>query len=359
MEVTTYHGKKNLMGTTAPQKITAVQVNVGDLIARAKKGPFKKVTNLSNGESAVWITFEEAGRIRPSFTTALWRMPAETETEAPAAAEKAPKAKAPKATPAGFEWPKAAAEVLLDYLSAEVSGDQDAPNHDRPFIDPNGVLRVHSDHWRGWLTDQGLSPSKGEAAAPLRDAGLGVRSFPLPGQNGKARGFYTGPAPKGTEDLPRRARATRAAAAPRNAFARVPENQRSYLARLVIEADEGEMRDEVLAALIGAAPATPAETPAPAASKATGPFSGASVLAGAREAAREDGVTRVPASELKVGDVIGTTRSDTRQTIESGQGTKIAKLTSSPEGRFQARDARGKIIRSLAPATMVWRGQDA
>ena len=87
----------------------------------------------------------------------------------------------------GYEWPKPAAKVLLDYLKAEVTDAADAPNRAKPFINANGVLHMHSTDWREWLTANGMPMTKAEAAAPLRDAGLKVRAFPLPGEGSLAR----------------------------------------------------------------------------------------------------------------------------------------------------------------------------
>ena len=86
-------------------------------------------------------------------------------------------------------------------------------------------------------------------------------------------------------------------------------------------------------------------------------------------------ISRAPASALEVGDVIGTTRSNTRKAIEAaiaaggaqdrgadgysrGNGiAAIAKITDGPGGRIQARDGAGKMIRSMEPDVEVWRAR--
>jgi hypothetical protein len=92
------------------RKIVASEVKFGDLIATAKKGPYREVRMVSPGQTAVRFTFLEGARIRPQLTTELWiSEPAQAEAPAveaetkPAAkktaAKKAPAAKkaAPKA----------------------------------------------------------------------------------------------------------------------------------------------------------------------------------------------------------------------------------------------------------------------
>lgn len=66
------------------------------------------------------------------------------------------------------------------------------------------------------------------------------------------------------------------------------------------------------------------------------------------------GTERVAASTLKVGDTIGTTRSDSRKALDAGEGTTIAAITASNDGRVQARREDGKMIRSMEPETQVW-----
>jgi hypothetical protein len=150
------------------------------------------------------------------------------------------------ATPAAFEWPKKPAAVLLHYLKANVSADADAPNQARPFINANGVVHLHSSHWREWLAGEGMEPTKAQAAAPLRDAGLAVRAYPLPGE-GRSLGFYTGPAPKGTDKLPRRVVVrTRA---PRNPLAKLDEAQRAEVAAALEARPASEVRDGLIALL--------------------------------------------------------------------------------------------------------------
>jgi hypothetical protein len=168
---------------------------------------------------------EQAAATNPTegadMATATQTKPAAKRTRKPAAkpAAKAtpkakPQAKKAPATPVAFEWPQAPGKLLNAYLTARVTADEDGPARKQPFIGENGVLRVHSSDWVAWLGAQGIHPGKSVAAAPLRDAGLGVRSFPIPGES-FAYGFYTGPAPKGTEKLPRRKGAARAPRATR------------------------------------------------------------------------------------------------------------------------------------------------
>ena len=155
--------------------------------------------------------------------------------------------------PAGFDWPRAPKAILLDYLKSEVTDAQDAPNRAKPFINENGIVHLHSTDWRRWLTEQGLNPTKAEAAKPLRDAGLSVKAFPLPGE-GRALGFYIGKAPAGTKSLPvrkavRRPRASRP-------FARFTDEQREVIGRGLqayeFDADDAalaQVRDDLLAKL--------------------------------------------------------------------------------------------------------------
>jgi hypothetical protein len=184
-------------------------------------------------------------------TTEVWRARAVEAGETPEPAKDKPARKAAdKPAAPEFAWPTDPAKLLVEYLKARVTGAADSPNRAQPFINANGVLRMHSTDWIAWLAEQGIEPGKGKAAEPLRDAGLGVRTFPLPGED-RALGFYTGPAPKGTEKLPRYAPA-RAARAPRNPFAALSEPQRSELAQAMVERPEGELRDELLALLVAA-----------------------------------------------------------------------------------------------------------
>lgn len=127
----------------------------------------------------------------------------------------------PAAESAGFEWPKPFAELLLEYLRERISTDADAPAKGLPHITESGILRVRGEDWREWLAAQEIAAPKAVAAAAMRD-GLGImKALPIAGE-GRAMGFYQGPAPAGTEDLPRRA-GGRSAGAPKrssNPFAR-------------------------------------------------------------------------------------------------------------------------------------------
>lgn len=116
-----------------------------------------------------------------------------------------------KTKAAPFEWPKRPSEVLLDYLRENVTAEPDTPFTGLPYINEKGTLHVNGKHWRAWLKKQKLTPSPGEAGAPLRDAKLIGRAVPVPGTK-KSAGFYVGAAPTGTKSLPRRKRASKAAA---------------------------------------------------------------------------------------------------------------------------------------------------
>jgi hypothetical protein len=49
-----------------------------------------------------------------------------------------------------FQWPEDPQALLLRYLDAETSADEDAPKRRKPFVSQNrsAVLRVHSRHRR-------------------------------------------------------------------------------------------------------------------------------------------------------------------------------------------------------------------
>lgn len=59
---------------TSVERITAADVKVGDHIATTKADTFREVTDLSPGERSVYITLNRNGRIRPRYTTKLWRL---------------------------------------------------------------------------------------------------------------------------------------------------------------------------------------------------------------------------------------------------------------------------------------------
>lgn len=170
----------------------------------------------------------------------------------------------PASSTAEFTWPKRQAELLLDYLQAEVTGDADAPNKGAPFIDKKGILRFHGRHWREWLAKEGMHPTVRQAGEPPRNAGMKMRPFALPG--GGSGGFYTGPAPKGTASLPRRvveraARGTGSSAArkPANPFSKFSTVQIAYLRTVIAKGRKGEIRDGLLAAM----PEAPQDAPPP------------------------------------------------------------------------------------------------
>src|ERR1700733_7679122 len=198
------------------------------------------------------------------------RVRAEPDPDPPAAEAKPkrtrktkPAPEAPKPEPVeegrnAFQWPKSAASVLLDYLSARVSAEFDPEHPARPYINSNGKLFVHSTDWRDWLLENGLAPSKSEAAKPLRDNVGVVRATPLPGMD-KALGFYQGPALPGTEGLPRReSRAASGPRAPRNPLSALNDEQRVVVTKALMMLKPGrtaegkrlaDVRDELLALL--------------------------------------------------------------------------------------------------------------
>jgi hypothetical protein len=142
----------------------------------------------------------------------------------------------------GYAWPKPPSEVLLDYLKAEVTDAHDAPNRAKPFVNANGKLHMHSSDWLQWLVANGMPTNKREAAVPLREAGLKVRAFPLPGEN-RALGFYIGDAPTGTERLPRRVpqRATRT---PRTPFSKLTVAQRELVRDALVGMPNAKLKGE-------------------------------------------------------------------------------------------------------------------
>jgi hypothetical protein len=239
------------MARITAQKATAADVEIGDVIASSKKavesGKGRQVVTID--EAQVTRRFmDENGRTisRPRKSTELWRAGEAAEDEL------APPKASTNSKPS-FEWPKAPAEVLVDYLKAEVTDAQDAPNRAKPFINEKGVVHLHSSDWRHWLAEQGLEPTKAQAAEPLRAAGLKVRAVPLPGED-RALGFYIGKAPSGAGKLPRR----KAARRPRQArpFGRPNAEQVEVLGRALTalefaddEAELAKVRDELLATL--------------------------------------------------------------------------------------------------------------
>ncbi len=203
----------------------------------------------------------------------------------------------PTTTDTTYTWPTPTKQLLATYLKERTSAAADAPHQGLPFITEAGVLRVKPSDWLAWLEGQGIAAPKRAALQALKDAGLVQRVYPLPKHpdhpEAKSFGLYTGKATPAMSTLPRRQ---------------------------------------------GAAPKV-------AAAKAAKPEAGSG------------GVARVEASTLQVGDVIGTTRTDSRKTIESGTGTTIVRITQGGGARVQARDEHGKVIRSFAPDTKVWRGR--
>jgi hypothetical protein len=179
----------------------------------------------------------EAAPAKKKSTTKKGQKKVATTTEAPESTNE-------------FTWPKPAGEVLLSYLTENVSDAAEAPNQGLPFITADGTLRIRSEHWREWLVAQGIAPSKMEATKPIRELGFAMKPYALPGE-GRSHGFYTGPAPEGTESLARRA----GGRGPRTArpFGTLTDTQRQALTEALTGAKlKGELadaRDELLAQL--------------------------------------------------------------------------------------------------------------
>lgn len=206
-------------------------------------------------------------------------------------------------TPEVTETPevKVSSSSLVDYLKDRVSSDLDAPHQGLPYITEDNVLRVRPTDWMDWLGSKDLTVPKRQALGVLKDAGLVQKSTTLPAveghPKGKAQGLYTGPAPRGTASLPRYSPPARTAKAK----------------------------------------VTTTET--------------------TTEDTTGQDISQVEAVGLQVGDIIGTTRTNSRKTIAEGSGKTVASITVSNDGRVQARDDQGKMIRSCEPTTKVWRGR--
>jgi hypothetical protein len=202
-------------------------------------------------------------------------------------------------TPEVTETPevKVSSSSLVDYLKDRVSSDLDTPHRGLPYITEDNVLRVRPTDWIEWLRTRQTPAPKRVALAVLKDAGLVQKSTTLPAveghPKGKAQGLYTGPAPRGTASLPRYSPPARTAKAK------------------VTTTEEVTGQD----------------------------------------------ISQVEAIGLQVGDIIGTTRTNSRKAIAEGSGKTVASITVSNDGRVQARDDQGKVIRSCEPTTKVWRGR--
>jgi hypothetical protein len=222
-------------------------------------------------------------------------------------------------------------KALVAYLAEYVSAEADAPHRGLPFIDAKDNVRVKPDHFEQWFLASGLFdgvPSKrARVRALLKDAGLVQKVYPLsahplhPELRGKSFGLYTGPVPAGAKKLPHRI-VERKAPVAKSEKARVAEISGAMAEDAVTDPTRG--------------PAAPA-------------------------------IERAAASSVRVGDVVGTTRSDTRAAVtaaegvtgattrERGNGTAVvAAITEGPGGRVQLRDAESKMIRSCDPDTQVW-----
>lgn len=106
-------------------------------------------------------------------------------------------------------------EILVTFLIDRCSDEHTAPNQGRPFINENGRVFLHTEWFMAWILDEyNLVPPKSAVSRLFRDHDLWPRTFPFPGET-YARGLYQGAAPKGTENIPRRGKATRAPAAPK------------------------------------------------------------------------------------------------------------------------------------------------
>jgi hypothetical protein len=258
--------------TTNVEQVPASDLVVGDFIGTNRANSRKvlldagtriaSITTDKDSGTRVQARDENGSVIRSmSKNTQVWR-----RTES--AAEAAPTEQATPTKTAGknkeakkvsvttetkepaFTWPKPANAVLLDYLTANVSDAAEAPNQGLPFITEDGTLRIRSEHWRDWLVEQGIAPSKMEATKPIRDLDYKMKPYALPGE-GRSHGFYTGPAPEGTGDLPRRkgGRGTRTA----RPFGTLSDAQRQVLTEALTSAKFrgplSDARDELLAQL--------------------------------------------------------------------------------------------------------------
>ena len=95
---------------------------------------------------------------------------AQAEAEGRAEAEAQVEGQAAGAAPA-FAWPTPPRELLLAYLEANVSAEQDAPTKGLPFINEADVLRIRAEHWRAWLEGQGIKAPKLEAGNRCASSG--------------------------------------------------------------------------------------------------------------------------------------------------------------------------------------------
>lgn len=108
--------------------------------------------------------------------------------------------------------------ALVEYLTANISADADAPHRGLPFIDVKDNVRVKPDHFERWflaaeLVDGELftgTPGKRDVRTILKDAGLKQKVYALPAHDahpeltGKSFGLYTGPVPAAAKTLPHR-----------------------------------------------------------------------------------------------------------------------------------------------------------
>ena len=200
----------------------------------------------------------------------------------------------PTTTDTTYTWPTPTKQLLATYHQGAHLGRRRCPAPGPPVHHRGRRAARQAQRLDRMAGQPGHRRPQARRAPGARDAGLVQRVYPLPKHpehpEAKSFGLYTGKATPAMSTLPRRQ---------------------------------------------GAAPKAKAEA-AVAAAQSNG------------------GVARVEASALQVGDVIGTTRTDSRKTVETG-GLVIGRITEGPGGRIQARQANGKMIRSFAPDTKVWR----
>ena len=246
-------GVKRIGNTTAIQALREAGYDVDQ---KPVKGQYDRAglvdtekAGLSGKARALWIlTSDSAGN---EAAKAAGKAAAEKE---------APKVTATATAPA-FEWPKeGAVKILLRYLKETTSDAADAPNKGVPFITDSGILRIKGKHWIEWLAANGMTPSKIEAGAPIRELGFSMKPFPIPGEN-RGEGFYTGnvSALDGADKLSVRHTQRGRTAAPKNPFTSWTDDQKATVTAALRafkpnkRTDEGKAqsntRDELLALL--------------------------------------------------------------------------------------------------------------
>lgn len=234
--------------TTADQALREADLD-GD--AKPIKGQLQRAgrvdtekAGLSGKARALWVlTGDSAGN------DAAKSKAADAKKEATVTATK---------TADAFVWPKeGAVKILLRYLKENTSDAPDAPNKGLPFVTDSGIIRIKPDHWRDWLTENGLAPTKLEAGRPIRELGFSMKPFPIPG-TGHGAGFYTGNVSQleGADKLPVR-QTQRGPGRPKNPFTGMSDQHRGVIVAALTafkpnkRTDDGkaqsEAKDELLA----------------------------------------------------------------------------------------------------------------